>query len=751
MTTVVGCEAAACGPGVSKWQKTSGSRFQRQVWAVLLRAITTRLTYGSYQVPPRPFVTLFDTNLVPMQLVDCIADLLRYEPKARLTTQQCLDHAYFREVAYRYAPYRPPNANTTSSAASINGSIRSVPSVSVTSTSTGVDTPLRQLPPAHSHSPSQSRPAFQVGADGSQRLPSVDAQGYYSNGPTASRHTSETSHVSGISGYPMQVNVPVEDSPMAFPEGVDTRPSPSSSSVWSGPRAEPSWSQVPTEYTGSSRAIPAFGGHQRRPSFSGSVAPSIGGASTFYDGSIFEGFTAGRPESIASYAVNYDSMDAVSTFDQSPPLDAQGQAGSFVPGPSSIRHQQQQSQHAPSVHAAQSSSASVKSGRWSFGKAFSSSTSTGPTSASPPSVEPPKRAPSIAASSIYPASEYSAAGSTAPTDPKAAKAAKKEAEKLKREMQQQAARERARAVMRKKQQLMEAADPLHNVSSIGMGLRQMPAPVDKGKARADRSGLMAANAKMPQIVEDTSRLYVSDPRHKARRRDVDDDVHSVSSNETGMSAHRGRPFSVSGVSISSVATSASDPERRSQHQYDVQATRAPSHSSILSTASRPHPHVGFRHAPPPSTGHSSIDSQLLANMQGLATSGEPGWMSPASERSESRGARGTSPHHEQRYSPYPFPNGANTSAGRGAASHLPPISTFDPAQYRNPIKSSAASIASFHSTPGVLPSYTGARGPSMDVDMPAHQPTLGARTSALDGAALPSGPSPTFPYKTSEG
>ncbi|KAM0793090.1 hypothetical protein ACM66B_000572 [Microbotryomycetes sp. NB124-2] len=705
------------------------------------------------KIPPRPFVSLFDTNLVSMQMIDCIADLLRFEPKARLTTQQCLDHAYFREVAYRYAPYRPPTS-TAHVPVGANGIPARTNGSSLSSAHS--DPSARSLPPSHSHS--ASKPPFYV-AEGSQRLPSVNAQGYYSNGHPAQRHPSDASHVSvsGMSGYTVQVNPPAEDTQMAFPESVEVT-TPSSSSVWSVPRAEPSWSQVPAEYTGAARPIHAFGGqHQRRPSFSGSIAPSIGGASTFYDGSIYEGYTTGRPESIMSVPVNYDSMDHSPPIGAMPPS-AQAQSGAPM----------DRTQAAPAAPV-QASSASIKSGRWGFGKAFGSSAST-VQSSSAVDQQSIKRAPSIAPSmvpSTYAASEHSTA--SVPLDPKAAKQAKKEAEKLKREMQQQAARERARAVMRKKQQLMEAADPLHNMSAAGMGLRQMPV-VDKGKARAADPRMLAAgaNAKMPQIVEDTSRLQVSGLQHKARRRDVDDDVHSVSSAETGLSAsRRNRPMSVSGFSISSVATSASDPERRSQHQYDPSAVRAPSHSSILSSASRAHPHAGFRHAPPPSTGHSSLDSQLLINMQGLATSGDSGWRSPTSDRTESRGHRGTSPHHEQRYSPYPFPNGngsvATAAGGGGGRSpnphHLPPISTFDPAQFprSNAIKSSAASIASFHSTPdNILSSYGGGGGGGgaprqfMDVDGGQQHPsmTLGGR-SALD-AALPDGVSPSFPFKTSE-
>ncbi|PLW17030.1 hypothetical protein PCASD_19369, partial [Puccinia coronata f. sp. avenae] len=55
---------------------------------------------------PIDFVQLFDTSNIPIQLIDCLHELLRYEPRARLTTAQCLSHSYFTDVAPRLIP--PP-------------------------------------------------------------------------------------------------------------------------------------------------------------------------------------------------------------------------------------------------------------------------------------------------------------------------------------------------------------------------------------------------------------------------------------------------------------------------------------------------------------------------------------------------------------------------------------------------------------------------------------------------------------------
>ncbi|KAG8900202.1 hypothetical protein FRC00_013923, partial [Tulasnella sp. 408] len=48
-------------------------------------------------VQPISFHKLFDRN-VPPSLIDCVADLIRYDPERRLTAQQCKDHPYWKET-----------------------------------------------------------------------------------------------------------------------------------------------------------------------------------------------------------------------------------------------------------------------------------------------------------------------------------------------------------------------------------------------------------------------------------------------------------------------------------------------------------------------------------------------------------------------------------------------------------------------------------------------------------------------------
>lgn len=699
------------------------------------------------KMPPRKMITLFDTNVVPPQLVDLIVDLLRFEPKARLNTQQCLDHAYFREVAYRYAPYRPPASSLRPAASHL--------SISTAGHAELAQPSPRYLPPSHSNSSQTSvKPAF-VTATSQQALPSpAHYDRHQSSAPPSaygeppalvSRHPSlATSNVSGMSAYPVQVAHDSEDSPMAsYPESVqDSRaPSPSPSSIWSGP--------VPIQDR--SKLGPQFGGQPglgRRPSFGGqSMAGQSVAPSTFYDGSVYEGVAGPRPSSVMSFPINLPQSTPASVYPDSPSLGTQPQGSKSVESFNS-----QSSGHMAGLGVSGASTGrtpSVKSGRW--GSLFSSekvpltSTSGSPTigSQGPSSLRhhgsqthltdnPLKRVPSDASS-------VASAGANSLDLKKVRKEAEKhakEAEKQKREAMQQAARERARAVMKKKTQLMEAADPLHNYSNQGR-----PAGADKGKARASgMSSTASLSGKMPQIVEDGSRLYVTDVRR--RRREEDGDGHSVSSNETSHSSlhQRGRPFSVA-----SNATSASDPERRGRIDYDHGLTRVPSLSSIssapLSLQPNAHPshHLHHLHTYPtgpsqyhaPSTGHSSLDHAIINGMHSLATSNDTaGWRSPV--RSESRGAH----QAHERYSPYPAHSsssgvlprsttaGSGTSAfsggGAGQQTTLPPISSFDAmangvaGHLRQGgsaavagLQSSGASIASYRSTPSPLPSHYG--------------------------------------------
>ncbi|BGP36955.1 Serine/threonine protein kinase [Rhodotorula kratochvilovae] len=778
------------------------------------------------KVPPRNFASLFDPNTVPVQLIDCIADLLRYEPKARLNTQQCLEHAYFREVAYRFTPRQPhppphqlptpapSHGSNTSYSSTHPGSSLSLNSASLSSAAAKPVSHAspRSIPPSHSQSQG-SAPSFKLPYPhdpNGQALPSPD---HYAHAhPRSHRNfsvSSSLSGASGLSGYQIQVQPVAADQ-----QSVVSLPSPAAPSGWPNGAGANGSALHPS--------AAAMGGLGRRGSLAPSLAPSAA-PSTYYDGSIFEGVTSSRASSIMSFPAG-DSGGAPPLFASLSPQQSRASNAARPSSPTSSVYSQPAPAQAPPPPAQASASPSLSTrGRWGLFAGSAADKGAAPVQFATTGVNPLKRSPSNASmtSALSGGAPSVASAGDVPLDPKKAR---KEAEKLAKEQEkaarlakEQQARERARAVMKKKSQLKEAADPLHNfalqgkaASGGGGGGGSSAANVssssasflDKGKGRALPSDRLVQQ-RMPQIIEDTSRLQVSGQppvdaygagpsgaalRYKARRRDEDDDVHSVSSNETGHSSQqwpfpvgpgRGRPFS-----ISSKATSASDPERRAQQLLDMDPlARVSSLSSLpnlrsgvpataLSSGSM-HRFPSYGHYTAPSTGHSSLDANFISNMQGLATSSttELPWPPPgrqgAEYRTESR-TRLASPHAHERYSPYMVPPHGHAHP-RSPGPTLPPIQSFDtPPQTQHPLvrggtaaTMGGASIASFRSTPAAMPSYfvhppggaDGADGaaagggtyhlpylPAMDADSPAMSPVSGTfpyPSPSLSGTGAP--------------
>lgn len=98
---------------------------------------------------PVKFSRLF-SDRVPRSLVDCIEDLLRYDPKARLTSKDCLEHEYMKVDAPRL---RPPQAKPVVSATAPMRPQQAF------ATNTGASRPV---PPSHSTplSSHASKPPF---------------------------------------------------------------------------------------------------------------------------------------------------------------------------------------------------------------------------------------------------------------------------------------------------------------------------------------------------------------------------------------------------------------------------------------------------------------------------------------------------------------------------------------------------------------------------------------------------------------
>ncbi|OXG43921.1 CMGC/RCK protein kinase [Cryptococcus neoformans] len=112
---------------------------------------------------PVRFRSLFNDN-VPQSLVDCIADLLRYNPKYRMTAAQCIDHPYFHETLPHLQQTLPlPRIPFSAGQPPPNAIPRPTLSTVPMPPPPDVSVPARQLPPSHAHTPREARPAFANG------------------------------------------------------------------------------------------------------------------------------------------------------------------------------------------------------------------------------------------------------------------------------------------------------------------------------------------------------------------------------------------------------------------------------------------------------------------------------------------------------------------------------------------------------------------------------------------------------------
>jgi hypothetical protein len=448
---------------------------------------------------PANFPSLFDQNMVSPQLIDCIMGLLRYEPKARYTAKDCLEHPYFRDVAPRYVPLP-------------EGAIQQV------------------LPPT----------------------------------PTSAH------------GMPLPQQIPQQIIPLASPPPT-------------GPEQPPRWLRQPSMASMQSMPESINSDYQPQPwerPYPGLRKQTGTSSVDFYDGSIFEGIAPSRDLSLYNHEANSPTLvGSTTTF---------GGSTTSVYDDDYSRSRQAEAQQAQHANG-------NKSKGWSVSSMFGS------------------QQPQQAASSTSSLKRTTSQRSThevppAPAGPADSKKAKKEAEKAAKEAERArreaaalAARERARAVMQKKSQLGQKAD------AYRMQPNNVTDELAKNKLRSP------AQSHLPKIAEDPSRLVPFDPRWKARRRDDDDDVHSVSSNETRNSAERR-------YSVSSYATVDSDPGPRAHLHQNGNLSRMTTGSSVSSTGSLQRFHMAGHDHRPPSTSGSSVDFHLAQNFQGLsAADGAPVW------------------------------------------------------------------------------------------------------------------------------
>lgn len=346
------------------------------------------------RITPVNFVALFDTAQVPMQLIDIMADLMRYDPVARLTTQDCLKHAYFSHIApklvaspvaalpnhMQHAVRQQQQQQQQAAAAASQSSGNVLPKIAVSGDGYGLSAPSpRDIPPSHSHSSHYDKPAFDVNPSAgvpslpppnvaSPLSPYNDANYHYSaqaNGHRVSIAPSlQSTDSHGLGGVSINVEGNLRSPTLGYPESVidvnmdgedvhsprlQHSPSVSSptASTYSFPNSSHQQSMQmlqqpslpppnPYRQGANGYATSTHSGSYYNPSvYSGHSGRrgSAGGASTFYDGSIFEGIAPTRAASILSFPATYGEAPPSPKFAQ----------------PSLYHHQQQQQQQQSST------------------------------------------------------------------------------------------------------------------------------------------------------------------------------------------------------------------------------------------------------------------------------------------------------------------------------------------------------------------------------------------------------------------
>ena len=113
---------------------------------------------------------MFDRN-VPLKLVECIADLLKYDPSKRLTSLQCLEHPYLAETVPLNNPPGPPTQPPQFRGPVVPCRVEARMGMSMghhSSTNSNTSLPSiapRNIPPSHSHpngNPKMHPPSIQI-------------------------------------------------------------------------------------------------------------------------------------------------------------------------------------------------------------------------------------------------------------------------------------------------------------------------------------------------------------------------------------------------------------------------------------------------------------------------------------------------------------------------------------------------------------------------------------------------------------
>lgn len=677
---------------------------------------------------------------MPPSLIDCIQDLIRYDPRARLTTQQCMEHPYFLEDAPRMQPVasRPPpppqqqqQKPTQVPISQLNrwpGPLQAVP----TSDRMAVDpSPAqRAVPPSHSN---QSQ---------------TNKQPFGSNAPADFRQLPPLRALQGQNGQPLH-RVPF------FPQGGDpnlTSSAPIGNNSHSRTTTEDPGSPMREDGASDVQWAPRPGmptrdsGVSQYPAFPDSASLYAGSHASYAPSQASTQYDERLPNS-SSYrdgASDAQTSNATTVRDNSQARRSEQARHTVYDDELSRQHQlQQQQQQQQQLHAPNAAKAGSSS------ELSELNDSTGSTETINSKEKRRSRAWGLNISSVFSGSGPSSPGlqqqrgddgqsrqadsmeekrrdpqqqpapvNAAPLDPKKAKKeAEKQAreqraaqDKAKRAAQEKAARDRARAVMHKRNQLLASTHGKDQVEwlAVGTGVEELNQPSEKSRGKQPLNGMSSSQTFNPNSSSGVSPEYSvgrpSQSNHSiassgfgsgngsqssasaawtARgpgqgrltqsqsKRQIDDDPYSptygLESPELGRlrmeSSGEGRR-----ISIQSYATGESDPgPAPNMPRHPAALQRATSSSSLSSapsmvdSAGRFAPSLSESRNSQDNRSISSLDHQLITNMENMTAAGTPG--------GSGRTPGNVSPGHGHYFGSRPSVSRQSRGASRASSSH----------------------------------------------------------------------------------
>ncbi|KAF8274085.1 kinase-like domain-containing protein [Lactarius quietus] len=203
-----------------------GKSFGGGIWEGGVKMARDNFGFTFQKIPPKDIASLFDRS-VPPRLIECIADLLKYDPAARLTSFECMAHPYLFEASSHRRDHIPPALSV---------------STSLSGHSTGLSTPVSQFTssPRVVHPPASHLASHTCAFEAS----SSHRQSFYLPGDLTD---SQYAHLLHAPGHKPPRPPPLQHSTTDSSLYSSTEPSPNSQNGWDGIQSS-SQAEAPEEH-----------------------------------------------------------------------------------------------------------------------------------------------------------------------------------------------------------------------------------------------------------------------------------------------------------------------------------------------------------------------------------------------------------------------------------------------------------------------------------------------------------------------